>query len=62
MKKKRRSDTASWRVILIRKKGMYLGRVSAPDEGSALQKAAEEFGIERERRKRLAAQRVKGRA
>ena len=34
-----------WRVDMIRKKASHLGTVEAPDEQSAIAKAAEQFEI-----------------
>jgi hypothetical protein len=43
-----------WRVDLIRKVLATLGTVEAPDEKSAIAKAAAEFNIPPERRNRIA--------
>lgn len=46
-----------WRILVIGgKKAEALGRLTAPDQDAAEQKAAEQFGITGERRKRLVAQ------
>ena len=42
-----------WSVSVIRKKPEQLGTVSAPDEKTAIAKAAEEFKIPPERRNRI---------
>jgi hypothetical protein len=47
----------TWRIIVIGgKKAEHLGTVAAPDASAAVRKAADAFGIEGERRKRLVAQ------
>jgi hypothetical protein len=47
-----------WRISVIGAKTKYLGRVDAPDEQSAIDKAMEEFKIDPARRFRLIAQPV----
>jgi len=48
-----------WRILIIGgKKAEAVGRLSARDQEAAEQKAAEQFGITGERRKRLVAQPV----
>jgi hypothetical protein len=42
-----------WSVSIIRKKAEQLGTVSAPDEKTAIELAAEEFKIPPERRNRI---------
>jgi hypothetical protein len=42
-----------WSVSLIRKRAEQIGTVEAPDEQSAVEKAAEEFIIPPERRNRI---------
>jgi len=42
-----------WSVSVIRKKAEQLGTVSAPDEKTAIELAAEEFKIPPERRNRI---------
>jgi 1,2-phenylacetyl-CoA epoxidase PaaB subunit len=43
-----------WSVDLIRKKAQHLGTIEAPDERTAIAKAAEEFAIEPARRNKIA--------
>jgi hypothetical protein len=43
-----------WRVDYIGKKGSHLGTVEAPDEKTAIAKAAEEFKITPARRNKIA--------
>jgi hypothetical protein len=46
-----------WRIIVISgKKAEILGRVAAPNADAAIRKAADQFGVTGERRKRLVAQ------
>jgi hypothetical protein len=47
-----------WRILIIGGRAEALGRLSARDREAAEQKAAKQFGITGERRKRLVAQRV----
>jgi hypothetical protein len=47
----------TWRIIVIGgKKAEFLGLLAAPDAEAAVSKAADEFGVEGERRKRIVAQ------
>jgi hypothetical protein len=50
-----------WSVDLIRKRGQHLGTVEAPDEASAIAKAAETFGIPPQLRIKLAVTKVPNR-
>ncbi len=34
-----------WRIVLVRKRGQYLGTVEAPDAEGAIKVAIKEFGI-----------------
>jgi hypothetical protein len=43
----------SWRVLLIRKNGQYLGTVEAPNEKAAETAAVAEFDLSAEQRRRL---------
>jgi hypothetical protein len=46
-----------WRIIIIGgKKAEFLGNVTAPDAEAAISKAADQFGVTGEWRKRLVAQ------
>jgi lipoate-protein ligase A len=47
-----------WRILIIRDRTHYLGRVVAPDKEAAIDKAMEEFGIEPARRLRVIAEPV----
>jgi hypothetical protein len=44
----------SWRATLLRQRGEYLGTIEAPDAKSAEALAVKLFGLEGERRQRLA--------
>jgi hypothetical protein len=46
----------SWRVLLIRKNGQYLGTVEAPNEKAAEAAAVAEFDLSDEQRRRLVVQ------
>jgi hypothetical protein len=43
-----------WHITAIKKKGVHLGRVRAPDDKTAIDRAIEEFGYSGDRRKLLA--------
>jgi hypothetical protein len=43
----------SWRVIIMRSKGEYLGSVKAPDRERAEAVAAKEFALDEDQRRRL---------
>ena len=47
-----------WQIILIRKKGVPLGRVQARNATEAIEIAIEQWGITGERQERLAATRI----
>jgi hypothetical protein len=47
-----------WRITLIRAKGIYLGRVQAPDAETAIERAIAEFDVPEAQRSRLIAQPV----
>jgi hypothetical protein len=47
-----------WSVSLIRKRAEQIGTVEAPDEKSAIDKAAKEFHIPPERRNRIAVSKI----
>ncbi len=47
-----------WRVDIIRKRAEHLGTVEAATEKEAIEKAAERFEIQPERRNRIAVQKV----
>jgi hypothetical protein len=58
MKTARKKPTAaanlrSWRVIIIRSKGEYLGTVEAPDRERAEAVAVKQFDLEHDQRRRL---------
>jgi hypothetical protein len=44
-----RKKPASWRVIIIRSKGEYLGSVEAPDRERAEAVAIKQFALDNER-------------
>jgi len=43
MAKKPKPQIRRWRIILVRKKGVYVGTVEAPDAETAVEVAADEF-------------------
>jgi hypothetical protein len=45
-----------WRVSIIRRRGVFLGTVEAPDNEAAGLAAAEQFGLNDQQRKRLVLQ------
>jgi hypothetical protein len=47
-----------WRILILRDRSHYLGRVAASHKEAAMDKAMEEFRIEPARRFRLIAERV----
>jgi len=47
-----------WRIVIIRAKIVYLGRVMAPDNEAAIDKAMEEFKIDEAQRFKVIAQPV----
>jgi len=47
------ANLRSWRVIIIRSKGEYLGSVEAPNRERAEAVAVKEFGLDAEQRGRL---------
>jgi hypothetical protein len=49
----------TWRVTLIRSNGRSLGTVKAPDEQTAIARAAEEFQLSPEQKKRVVVQRTR---
>jgi hypothetical protein len=52
----RQEASRSWRVLIIRKRGQYLGTVEAPNEKAAEAAAVAEFDLSDEQRRRLAVQ------
>jgi hypothetical protein len=56
-KKPKSKDSTWWRVVEIRKKGQYIGRVKADSADEAVKIATEEYGLSPVRAKRLVAQR-----
>jgi 1,2-phenylacetyl-CoA epoxidase PaaB subunit len=49
-----------WEVFIIRKRAERLGMVQAPDERTAITKAAEQFNVRLESQNRILVQRVIG--
>jgi hypothetical protein len=47
-----------WRIMLVRAKGQFLGRVEAPDEATAIAEAIRLFNVDEAHRSRLIAQPV----
>ena len=47
------SNLRSWRVIIIRSKGEYLGSVEAPDREQAETVAIKQFDLDQDQRSRL---------
>ncbi len=43
-----------WRITLIREKGRYVGKVEAPGAETAIEVAAETYGIDEVRRRLIA--------
>jgi hypothetical protein len=58
MAMKKPKPLATWRIILLRKRGQVLGRIQAPDAESAIKIAAEEIKVAEALQSRLVAQRV----
>ena len=50
---KKAADFRSWRVIIIRSKGEYLGSVEAPDRERAEAVAIKQFELDQDQRRRL---------
>ena len=50
---KKAADLRSWRVIIIRSKGEYLGSVEAPDRERAEAVAIKQFELDQDQRRRL---------
>ena len=57
-KPKKQPEEHVWRIIEIRKKGYYIGSVTAATADEAIALAIEEFGLNPQRAKRLVAERV----
>ncbi|HXI36771.1 MAG TPA: hypothetical protein VNH80_07650 [Burkholderiales bacterium] len=56
---KKPKHSRRWRIVLIRKRGEYVGEVEAADAESAIKAAIKEFEIDdADRQRRLAAQPV----
>jgi len=55
-KKPAAAKPRSWRVLIIRKRGQYLGTVEAPTEKAAEAAAVAEFDLDGEQRRRLVVQ------
>jgi hypothetical protein len=57
MKSARKKPTAaklrSWRIIIMRSKGEYLGSVEAPDRENAEAVAIKQFALDDDQRRRL---------
>jgi hypothetical protein len=51
--KKKPANLRSWRVIIIRSKGEYLGSVEAPDRERAEAVAIKQFDLDQDLRSRL---------
>jgi hypothetical protein len=52
-KKPAAANLRSWRVIIIRSKGEYLGSVEAPDRERAEAAAIKQFDLDQDQRSRL---------
>jgi hypothetical protein len=52
-KKPTAANLRSWRVIIIRSKGEYLGSVEAPDRERAEAVAIKQFDLDQDQRSRL---------
>jgi hypothetical protein len=52
-KKSAAAKLRSWRVIIIRSKGEYLGSVEAPDRERAKAVAVKQFDLDQDQRRRL---------
>jgi len=52
-----RKKLRTWRIVEIRKKGQYIGRVEAETADEAIKVVVEEYGLNPGRAKRLVAQR-----
>ena len=52
-KKPASANLRSWRVIIIRSKGEYLGSVEAPDRERAEAAAVKLFDLDKDQRRRL---------
>jgi hypothetical protein len=50
---KKPANLRSWRVIIIRSKGEYLGSVEAPDRERAEAVAVKQFDLDQDQRSRL---------
>jgi hypothetical protein len=53
VRKKPAANLRSWRVIIIRSKGEYLGSVEAPDREKAEAVAIKQFALDNNQRSRL---------
>jgi hypothetical protein len=51
--KKPAANLRSWRVIIMRSKGEYLGSVEAPDRDAAEAVAVKQFDLDQDQRRRL---------
>jgi hypothetical protein len=50
---KKPANLSSWRVIIIRSRGEYLGSVEAPDRERAEAVAIKQFDLDQDQRRRL---------